>query len=562
MDVLIPVASMINSVSYSKLTDFEQCPRRAKMKHIDKIAEKKAPAAERGTEIHQKAEDFVRGLIQDMPHELLKFETEFNILQREFPKGNVSLEGEWGFDKDWYPTEYKTAWLRMKADGVFFKTIRHAVVIDYKGLATTTKLPTPSGWTTMGEVQVGDTLFSQNGNTCKVVGKSKIKNLPCYKITFDDTTSIICDNEHLWATDDGRVVVTPALTSTDYIAVCNTIDLPEQELPIHPYVLGFWIADGKHTSGEISKPDEFVWQEVQRLGYQISHDYSEKAQDGKCRVHTVMGLRTQLRELNLLGNKHIPQIYMRASKRQRLELLQGLMDGDGSVNPLRKQVVLQSVDPDLSNQYLELIHSLGQRATRAFVGVTGFGKYAVAYPISFRPNNINPFKLPRKADACKDFGPGRSARRRVKSVVLIDSVQTQCISVDSDDHTFLCTERFLPTHNTGRSWGNELKHSEQVLLYAIATFILWPELEEVEVELWYLDQNEILSKTYTREQALRMLQMFERRMKKVTSATEFPANPTVITCKWCPFGPSKGGQCEEGVAEGYDPIKLYRQKFG
>lgn len=239
--------SIIKSISYSKLLDAEQCMLRLKLKHVDKIPEQKAPAAERGTQIHQMAEDWVRGQGKVLPIELKHFAEEFDVLRREFKAKRVSLEGEWGFDHEWLPTEYKTAWLRMKADGVCFTSDTTAVVIDYK---------------------------------------------------------------------------------------------------------------------------------------------------------------------------------------------------------------------------------------------------------------------------------------------------------------------------TGQSYGNEIKHGEQVLLYAIATFILWPKLDNLTVELWYLDKNEMLQKTYTRAQALRMVQQFDKRMKRVTSATEFPANPNIFSCKWCPYGPAKGNQCPHGVAAGQNTIQMYRKKFG
>ena len=550
---------MIKSWSYSKLLDYEQCPYRVKLKYLDKVPQGPAPAAERGTMIHGYAEDYVMGKLNKLPGELAKFSNEFEVLRTEYKAKHVSLEGEWGFDRDWMPTDYKGAWLRMKGDAILFQGTS-AVVIDYKGLDVTTKLPTPSGWTTMGDVKVGDTLFSQNGKTCIVTGKSKVKHLPCYEITFDDTTKVICDEEHLWTLTDGAVVATPKLTNRSYIATCNAVELPEQTLPIDPYVLGFWIADGKHTSGEITKPDEFIWGEVKRLGYELGVEQNENNE--KCRSHTILGLRTELRKLGLLGNKHIPQIYMRASVKQRLSLLQGLMDGDGSVNPKRKQVILQSVEPELSKQYLELIHSLGQRATRAWTLGNGFGKICVAYPISFRPNGINPFRLPRKADACKDFGPGRSQSRRVKSVNLIDSVPTQCIAVDSHDHTFLCTERFLPTHNTGASYGNELKHGEQCLLYAIATFVRQPKVESIKTELWYLDKDELMQREYTRPQALRFVQPFTKRAEALCHEKDFHPNANIFTCKWCPFGPAKGGQCEYGVDASVNPMQDYRKKYG
>lgn len=238
---------MIKSWSYSKLIDFEQCKLRTKLKYVDHIPENKAPAAERGTEIHQLAEDFVAGRIKVLPSELRKFDLEFETLKAEYSAKRVSLEGEWGFDKDWLPTAYKTAWLRMKADAVYFLHTKHAVVIDYK---------------------------------------------------------------------------------------------------------------------------------------------------------------------------------------------------------------------------------------------------------------------------------------------------------------------------TGKRYGNELKHGEQVQLYAIATFIRNPDLEQITVELWYLDIDELHGQTYTRPEALRYVQPFDRRATKLTTCTEFPPNPNLFTCKWCPYGPAKGGQCEYGTVPGQSPIQLYRRKFG
>lgn len=125
--------SHLRSWSYSKLLDYEQCPLRFQMKHIDRIPEAKSPAADRGTAIHQMAEDFTRGIIKDLPAELRHFKDEFEVMQREFKAKAVSLEGEWGFDKEWMVHDYKKAWLRMKADAVLHrKHNKEAVVVDYK----------------------------------------------------------------------------------------------------------------------------------------------------------------------------------------------------------------------------------------------------------------------------------------------------------------------------------------------------------------------------------------------------------------------------------------------
>lgn len=238
---------MIKSASYSKLLDFEQCKYRAKLKHIDRIPEEKSEAADRGTRIHTAAEHFVLGKIKQLPAELIKFEAEFNALRTRYKTKQASFEGEWGFNKDWQPCDWKHAWLRMKLDAMVHLSKSHGLVIDYK---------------------------------------------------------------------------------------------------------------------------------------------------------------------------------------------------------------------------------------------------------------------------------------------------------------------------TGKLFGNEIKHGEQVQLYAIAALLLHEELTTITVELWYLDIDDLVTRTFTRNEALRYLQPFEKRLLRMTTATEFPPNPNIFSCKWCPYGPAKGGQCTHGVHGVTMNMSTYRKKFG
>jgi RecB family exonuclease len=113
--------------------------------------------------------------------------------------------------------------------------------------------------------------------------------------------------------------------------------------------------------------------------------------------------------------------------------------------------------------------------------------------------------------------------------------------------------RLSPTHavvidyKTGRKFGNEIKHAEQTQLYQLAAFLRYPELEIIDVELWYTDQDDLTHAKYTRQQGLRFFENFNRRGIEITSATEFPANPNMFSCKWCPYGPRGTGDCEKGV---------------
>lgn len=124
---------MINSWSFTRLQDYAECPYRAKLKYIDRIPDTKPKtAADRGTAIHQMAEDYVRGKLKNLPQELAKFAEEFTVLKDSYEQKKVSLEGEWGFDKDWNITDWKNAWGRIKADAVVHPEPGLAIVIDYK----------------------------------------------------------------------------------------------------------------------------------------------------------------------------------------------------------------------------------------------------------------------------------------------------------------------------------------------------------------------------------------------------------------------------------------------
>jgi len=71
-----------------------------------------------------------------------------------------------------------------------------------KALALDTPIPTPQGWTTMGDVQVGDEVFDERGNPCTVIGATAVMHgRPCYEVEFSDGTVIVADEEHLWRTE-------------------------------------------------------------------------------------------------------------------------------------------------------------------------------------------------------------------------------------------------------------------------------------------------------------------------------------------------------------------------
>lgn len=121
---------------------------------------------------------------------------------------------------------------------------------------------------------------------------------------------------------------------------------------------------------------------------------------------------------------------------------------------------------------------------------------------------------------------------RIKLDVAVFMTETWAVAID---------------YKTGKRFGNEVKHAEQVTLYALAMFLRYPKLEKVTAELWYLDQDELASMTFTRKQALRFFKGFNTRGLAMTTCISFPANANAYSCKWCPYGPANSRHCKVGV---------------
>lgn len=106
---------------------------------------------------------------------------------------------------------------------------------------------------------------------------------------------------------------------------------------------------------------------------------------------------------------------------------------------------------------------------------------------------------------------------------------------------------------TGRLAGNEVKHAEQGQLYALTTFLRYPDLQVIDVEFWYVDQDQITQKRYTRADAMKLFKSYNKRGLAITDCLDFPANPNVYNCRYCPYGPknSGSGNCSVGVGPAF-----------
>jgi hypothetical protein len=323
-------------------------------------------------------------------------------------------------------------------------------------------LPTPEGWVRMEDVSVSDRVFDDRGRICHVTAVSDIKrDHDCYRLTFDDGSSIVADAEHLWPIDDYWPTRTIELRpDVDKIRVAEALDIAPKDLRIHPYVLGVWLGDGGSAGGHFfagaADASEMV-RHLQSVGaYVASTQQDERTGVWKVLIHDLHG---KLSADGLLHDKHIPQQYLRGSRFQREELLRGLMDTDGTIGiNSDRQCSFTTTNLKIAAGFAELLRTLGikphfQTLNRSMDYRGRIVECAQAYQFWFTGYPDMPvFKLHRKRE--RQLGPTtpmrfkRSKRHRLVAVDPVPSVPVRCISVDSPGHLYLAGIGMIPTHNT------------------------------------------------------------------------------------------------------------------
>lgn len=246
------------------------------------------------------------------------------------------------------------------------------------------------------------------------------------------------------------------------------IDLPDQEhqpdvvLPMDPYILGALLGDGHMglRTLQFSSKDAFMVEQVQKAlpaGLILRHldRYDYKIVGSKGKPNPWINL---IREMELDGclsyNKSIPDRYMNGSHAQRLALVQGLLDTDGTVGRIGGSITFCTTSPFLATQFQYLIRSLGGIAslgtrspTYTYNGERRLGRQAFIIGVRHKiPSSL--FRLPRKMELCLDDGQyAEGLKLRVMSVESIGEKEAQCISVDHPDRLYV-TDDFIVTHNT------------------------------------------------------------------------------------------------------------------
>lgn len=400
------------------------------------------------------------------------------------------------------------------------------------------KILTPKGWTTMGNLKIGDLVIGRDGNPTKVINIFPKGKKIVYKVTTTDGTSTECCEDHLWLTTtkenrkrqrNGSVKSTKEIMETFYkngkinhhIPRNEPVNFDKNELPLSPYTLGVLLGDGcLRDSISFATMDKEIMlrvqselealnctlSKVQGISYYIkstiknsrktprvirltyvntgefkefesiavaSKSFDRHALQYRCTNKVLRdGIKYEFLPLvnrwsnpvkNIIDNlgllnkrakdKSIPDIYKYSSVEDRINLLRGLMDTDGTVKK-NGEASFTTISKKLAEDVIEIVKSLGGRAIlrqRNRVGklsnIRG-RQIKPNYPsyefnISL-PESLNPFHLSRKKERFKSsyiHGVG------IQSIEEVSEKEVQCILIENPEHLYL-TDNYIVTHNT------------------------------------------------------------------------------------------------------------------
>ena len=354
-----------------------------------------------------------------------------------------------------------------------------------KALCLETPILTPDrGFIKNGDLKTGDLVFNENGGVEKIIkAHDVIKGAISYKLTFDDKTSIDACEDHNWFTytaRDRRSIINkrigkskrepaPQVRTTKevletllpekdsfkynhYIQLPKPLNLKEKKQIIDPYLLGLWLGDGATDSSRFSTIDKELIDSFSNGGYLVKKVKGDNCDYDICNIEgknskAGKSLWRELRESNLLGNKHIPDNYLFGSIEQRLALLQGLMDSDGFIDLEKRVCEFSSTIYGIAENVKYLVDSLGMRAKIAKKKTKQKESYKDAYRVTFTPNKFNPFRLKRKSDRLKSEYK-KSDFIAITNVEKIENKDMRCLTVTGDKSLYLAGKSLIVTHNT------------------------------------------------------------------------------------------------------------------
>lgn len=328
----------------------------------------------------------------------------------------------------------------------------------------------------MGDMQIGDKLASVDGEPSEVFGVYPQGVRPVYRFTFGDGRVVEADEDHLWKVECKYWDAPRVMTTAEILRFRNKAKRYSDALwvemfsgtfggkkpSVDPYTLGAWLGDGgwcQHTPTICSMDREILARIEASLpaGHWLSEQVSPKKSPAKTyTVSSSFGLSTYhgndiaraLRGLGLGGlkspEKFVPNECFLWSRADRVALLQGLMDTDGTVDK-NGTLVFGSSSPMLTNGVIDLVRSIGGKATAQAVKQTTHLPHFRATLILADPREA--VFLPRKLGRCREHTTHDPRRLRIRRVDYVGEVPCQCIAVTHRSRLYL-TDGYTVTHNS------------------------------------------------------------------------------------------------------------------
>jgi predicted phage terminase large subunit-like protein len=347
-----------------------------------------------------------------------------------------------------------------------------------KACEDSTPVLTTKGWKIHGDLVVGDYVYGVDGFP-KLITHTQTSYLhDCVEVTLDSGDRFICAKEHEWVVECNRDRIVNGkrgqrqteILEAQHIfdgyhakspAIKLTMPLQNEfmDLPIDPYLLGLWLGDGYSAGVPItSHIDDFeeIAERLIKRGHivKIRNDSSNNKVICVGVTNRKRGSNYFLNGLkgnNLIQNKHIPPMYINASYEQRVELLKGLMDTDGSVTKDGCICEYSGINKTLVLQVYELVRSLGIKCSFRTGDAKLNGRViSKCYKVQFTPNKEQSiFGLARKQNR---INTKTKTDRNDKNLFFIKSIKecgqhrVKCITVDGG--IYLVGNGFVPTHNS------------------------------------------------------------------------------------------------------------------
>lgn len=351
--------------------------------------------------------------------------------------------------------------------------------------AKDTKVLTPTGWREIGSLGVGDWVIGSDGEETRVTGVFPQGVKPSYRVKFSDGSSVEAGLEHLWTVRrrksarnvaKGWVWDEMTLTTRDlrdrpmrdglnlgttalYLPMLSgpVVFRDSGTVPIPAYALGQLIANGYLSgSGTILTVHTADWEHVvSHLALAVGAVTHKK--DNATAI-SVLDLRGAIHHLKLdvkSQDKFIPRAYQTASPADRVALLQGLMDGDGSVSASGNKLTYCTTSRQLAADVQELVEGLGGISSQRWYDRSAEGKPAECQVRMRLPAWVSPFLSPRKSiryNPSDALWSKSSPCRTVVDVEYAREADSVCISVAAPDQLYL-TEHCILTHNTVETLG-------------------------------------------------------------------------------------------------------------